>query len=169
MVIKRSFTKTVLASKLNDEIQASTFATIFNGLSFDADNQVVTVYFTEEPSSSQDVELNTMIINHVPTPTFHSTMVNYLSKDVYEFVKTLRLDFAADNIEMGVTQAGKTKTVADQLRDLNYYLDVFSLYEAVGEIDRMIATGFDPADAPFITESRMNEFKTKILQFLGVV
>ena len=166
-MFKRTFTKTVLASKLNEEIKVSSLNLILDGLSFDAGTSIVNIYFTEEPSSSQDVELNSIINDHVPSPTFHYTMVNYLSKDVYEFVKQLRLDFAADNIELGITQMGKTRTVADKLRDLNYYLDVFSLYAAVQVIDEMIASGLDPEDAPFITEPRMTEFKNKILQFLG--
>lgn len=74
--------------------------------------------------------------------------------------------FAAENVMMGITQAGKTKDVADYLASMTRYLQTGSLYEAINEIDRLIASGLPSDLNPFVSESRMLVFKSKITEYL---
>ena len=165
---ERVFTKTILPAKLHEELLASAAGSIFDGVIYSGDDTKVTVLLSQEPNLTEDTAITDIINAHVATPTLHSTLVDYLGKDVYGFVKQLTLDFAAENIELGITQLGKTKKVADELQQMYYYLSVFSLYEAIQEIERLKVVGFDPADAPFLTDARMDTFKAKIEAFLGI-
>jgi len=127
----------------------------------------LTIILTQEPSAQQDTDLTSFINGFVDAPTLEEQMALYLEKDVDKFVKEMIYEFAAENIAMGITQAGKTKAVADELRDLNYYMRSYSLYEVMAEIDRLIAAGIDPTLAPFMTDARMTDFKNKIAGFLA--
>lgn len=166
--MERIFTKTILPAKLHEEIKESAAGSIFEGINYSVKTAKVCIILNQTPNAIEDQAITDAVNAHSPSPTLHSTLVDYLGKDVEGFVKNLMLDFAADNIELGITQLGKTKIVADAMRDMHYYLTVFSLYEALAEIERMKTAGFDPADAPFLTNARMDEFKAKIEAFLGI-
>jgi predicted P-loop ATPase len=86
--------------------------------------------------------------------------------EAMEFGRTLVVDFAAENVLMGITQAGKTKAVADYLSDVSRYTQTGSLYEVISEIDRLIQEGLPSDLEPFITESRLIAFKQKIIDYL---
>lgn len=89
-----------------------------------------------------------------------------LVNDSINFGQELLVDYAAENVALGITQAGKTKEVADYLSDLMRYAQTGSLYEVINEVDRLIAAGL-PADLePFITLNKMNEFKQKVIDYL---
>lgn len=90
-----------------------------------------------------------------------------LVANAMDFGNNLILEFAAENILMGITQAGKTKDVADYLSSLMRYTQTGSLYEVMAEIDRLIQTGLPPNLSPFITEERLLSFKTKVLEYLA--
>lgn len=75
----------------------------------------------------------------------------------------VRVQFAAENVAMGITAAGKTKAVADLARDVMYYLQTGSLYEAATAVDLVDTTGM----APFLTPARMTQFKARIMAFFG--
>lgn len=81
------------------------------------------------------------------------------------FSESMIIDAAAENIRLGITQAGKTKLIADTLKDLVYYLQSGSLYEAMIAIDTVVVT---PEMSPFITSSRLLVFKNKIRAYLGL-
>jgi hypothetical protein len=81
------------------------------------------------------------------------------------FGQGLKNSFASENIGMGITQAGKTKLVADLLRNVDYYLSSGSLYEAMFEIDRLV---YDSTFSPFITAARLLAFKNKIRRYCGL-
>lgn len=83
------------------------------------------------------------------------------------FGNELMVEFAAENVMMGITQTGKTKAVADYLADATRYLISGSLYEVVNEVDRLLAEGIPQELAPYVTVERMTGFKQKILGFLG--
>lgn len=162
----KDYTKTIVnCPKLHDELK-----TIY-GARFDSVNKKsseptkIFLYFTEQPTEQEQVDITNLVINFVDF-TVAEQMEIYLKNDVSAFCNEIIFDFTAQNIAMGITQAGKTKVVADALRDLNYYIRCYSLYEAMAEIDRMIAAGIDPNLSPFVTETRMNDFKNVILGFL---
>lgn len=84
-----------------------------------------------------------------------------------QFGNTLMIKFASENVLMGITQAGKTKAVADYLADATRYIQTGSLYEVVHEIDRLLGEGVPSDLSPFITASRMNQIKEDILDYLS--
>jgi hypothetical protein len=71
----------------------------------------------------------------------------------------------AENIAMGITQAGKTKLILDTLRDVHYYLQAGSLYEVLTAVDVITVT---QEMSPFITTARLTAFKNKIRAYLGL-
>lgn len=84
------------------------------------------------------------------------------------FGNALILDFAVENVQMGITQAGKTKLVADYCANVQRYLQSGSLYAAITEIDSLVNAGIPENLAPFITTQRLNSYKSKIAQYLGI-
>jgi len=73
--------------------------------------------------------------------------------------------FAAQNIQMGITQAGKTKDVADFLAMVLTYGQSGSLYEVINEIERLKSEGLPASLSPFVTTDRVNDFKAAILEY----
>lgn len=84
------------------------------------------------------------------------------------FGQDLIVDFAAENVLMGITQAGKTKDVADYLSNVMRYAQSGSLYEVIAEVDRLVADGLPANLEPFITTARMAEFKSRVEAYLGI-
>jgi hypothetical protein len=76
------------------------------------------------------------------------------------------VEFASENVMMGITQAGKTKEVANYLTDVARHIQTGSLYEVINEIDRLKIEGLPQDLSPFITETRLDRFKQKILDYL---
>ena len=94
--------------------------------------------------------------------------IRKIIQDAIKFGNDIIIEFAAENIAMGITQLGKTKAVADYLADVMRYAQTGSLYEVLAEIQRLEGLGL-PADlAPFITTERLALFKGKIQSYLGI-
>lgn len=108
--------------------------------------------------------IQSIINSHTPSliPTYKKVIRNAI-----EFGNDLLEEFAAENILSGITQAGKTKDVADYLVDATRYLQTGSLYEVMNECDRLIAAGIPVGLSPFVTETKLNNFKTKIIGYLS--
>ena len=108
----------------------------------------------------------------IVNPNYSTPTPNYteIGKDkvraAMNYGQKLMIDFAGENVGMGITQAGKTKTVSDYLIDVTRYLQTGSLYEVMNEIDALILAGIPGDLSPFVTEARMNDFKAKIISFL---
>lgn len=98
----------------------------------------------------------------IVTPDF-----TQIVKDAIDFGNELLVTFAAENVALGITQAGKTKEVADYLADVTRYIQTGSLYEVMNEIDRLIAEGLPLKLDPFISPNRINQFKNKIIEYLS--
>lgn len=94
-------------------------------------------------------------------------MVMAKIENAVQFGNTLMIKFASENVLMGITQAGKTRAVADYLADATRYTQTGSLYEVVHEIDRLLGEGLPQELEPFITASRMNQIKQDILDYLS--
>lgn len=75
--------------------------------------------------------------------------------------------FALENVAMGITQAGKTRAVADYCQKLQYYMSTGSLYAALEEIQD-IADNTPPELAPFVTPERLAVYTNKIKAYLGI-
>lgn len=92
--------------------------------------------------------------------------VQGLVENSMAFGLQLIADFATENVLMGITQANKTKEVADYLSDVMRYLQAGSLYEVINEINSLNTVGHPTTLAPFITTERMNQFKQRVVDFL---
>ena len=75
--------------------------------------------------------------------------------------------FKQENIAMGITQVGKSKEVADFTERLGFYLSKGVLTAAITEIDSLIANGLPQDLEPFISEDRLLNVKTKIVNYMS--
>lgn len=101
-----------------------------------------------------------------PEPDYAAIGAAVVKKAV-DFGQDLMIKFAGENVALGITQAGKTKDVADYLADVTRYLQTGSLYEVMNEIDSLILAGIPIELSPFVTQSRMEEFKSKVSNYLA--
>lgn len=130
---------------------------------------VMEVNFFEEISQEDSDDVYGYWDN-ITASTFNPTLDEIITKKVNEasiFGNNLIAKAIVENIAMGITQAGKTKAVADLFSNLQYYLKTGSLYAAVAEIDRMVNDGVDPSLDPFVTEERLNNYKSQIQAYLS--
>lgn len=72
--------------------------------------------------------------------------------------------FAAENIAMGITQAGKTLLISDALQTVNSYGCTGSLWQAYNALSQVKIT---PEMAPFLTEDRINWMRNQLIQAIG--
>ncbi len=103
------------------------------------------------------------------TPPLEDPLEPYknLVSNAISYFKEVQIEFAAENITMGITQTGKTKDVSDYLAPVLRYGQTGSLYEVVNEINSLIAATV-PADlSPFVTVARLEAFRDNILAKLS--
>lgn len=148
---------------------------------FKHENGWVHVYVNSELTTSEYTSLQDSITEHDGQPVMHSLITAHLNRDVQPFIKKLMDDEAATNIELGITQLGKTvdvlgliverhtlpgKSKAISLKDT---LDTGSLYASLEVLQYIrdntsIYTGL----TPFITDARLLAMKNKIETFLSM-
>lgn len=92
--------------------------------------------------------------------------VKLIIEGAMRFGQQMMISYASENVLMGITQAGKTKAVADYLEGVIRYMQTGSLYEVMHEIDRLKSEGIPVELSPFVTEVRLEAFKNKILDYL---
>lgn len=73
-------------------------------------------------------------------------------------------NFAGENVIAQITSAGKTKLIADSVKEVLYYGGQGSLFEAFSAVEKIIIT---PEMSPFLTETRKQEFKNKIVEIIS--
>lgn len=76
--------------------------------------------------------------------------------------------FKNQNVQLGVTQANMTKTIADATHNLYHYLVTGSLYAAITECDNLSNNILLGTWSPFITAPILTTYKNQIQTFLGV-
>jgi flagellar basal body rod protein FlgG len=72
--------------------------------------------------------------------------------------------FAAENIAMGITQAGKTQLISDALYQVMVYGSSGSLWQAYAELSNVVIT---PEMAPFLTEARIDYMRNVMIQIIS--
>jgi hypothetical protein len=80
-----------------------------------------------------------------------------------EFNKLVN-EVAGENIIGQITAAGKTKLIADALKDVVYYGSQGSLWEVYSAIEKIEIT---PEMAPFLTEERKQLLKNRVIQIIS--
>ena len=73
-------------------------------------------------------------------------------------------DMAGENLVAQITAAGKTKLISDAVKDVLYYGNAGSLWEAYVATERINIT---PEMAPYLTHARKQEFKNKIIELIS--
>jgi antitoxin (DNA-binding transcriptional repressor) of toxin-antitoxin stability system len=86
-----------------------------------------------------------------------------VAKAKAEFSKLVD-EVAGENIIAQITAAGKTKLIADALKDVAYYGSQGSLWEVYVAVERIKLT---PEMAPFLTEERRQNFKNRIITIIS--
>lgn len=174
-MIQIEFNKTVNnIAKLNNELKADNIK--YDSLTVRGDSLYVN--YTSALSQAE-VDSASSIVNNFVEISVKDQTKGYLLADVDEFITDLEADFAAENMLLGITQAGKTGailgimseriTLAGETRAFSL-LDTFrtkSLFESIRIIDYLVANMATYEEAPFVTADRLNGFKTKILEFLS--
>lgn len=76
----------------------------------------------------------------------------------------LLLDFAGANVIQRITDAGKTELIGHAVRDVLFWGQSGSLWEAYKATERVIIT---PEMSPFLTEETKQQFKNRIIEILS--
>ena len=135
-----------------------------------ADEYSLRVIFLSD-ISSQDSEYVNNYWNTITAGNFAKTMQEVIQEKIdgaIQFGAEIILQAIITNITLGITQAGKTRMVSDYLRALQRYLREGSLYAAIEEIDELISQGVPSDLAPFVTEQKLQDVKTKIQSYLVI-
>lgn len=155
-----SFEKIINSDSLTKELMlASLMPSAINTVG----NQVFIV-FPSELTQSQVETLNSLVAAHNPNAQLEA--IKNVVRAATSFGQSIIIDFAAENVALGITQAGKTKAVADYLANMTRYAQTGSLYEVLAEIDRLEQAGLPQDLVPFVTAARLQIFRTKITSYL---
>lgn len=86
------------------------------------------------------------------------------------FGQQLTVQYAAQNVLAGITQAGKTQVVADYLQNVSYYMNAGSLYAAIDEMNTLIADTSDDKTAvsPYVTNNILYSYMNQIQTYLEI-
>ena len=160
---KYEYINPVNTTKLMKEIKATNIGTKIDYINSDGDN--VSIFTKEALTTQEEVDLAAIVNAHVSFDQI--AHIKNLLVGAMEFGKNTMLEFATENVAMGITQAGKTKAVLEFLTPVKNAMDTGSLHAVIEEIDNLIEAGI-PADlAPFVTDERLTEFKNKVEDYLG--
>lgn len=108
-----------------------------------------------------------------PAPVTNQAAIDIyttLIQNAVTFGQALMVQFAAQNVMAGITQAGQTQAVLNYSDDLYKYLSTGSLYVAMSEIQTMIADTSDAKAslAPFITNDILYAYLNQIQGYLQI-
>ena len=94
------------------------------------------------------------------------TAVEYAIANAVAFGQHLMIKFAADNVMLGVTQAGMTATIRTIMAPAIQCLQTGSLYDAIAQCRAVAPENKDPT---FITDARLLAFINLVEDYLGLV
>ncbi len=116
---------------------------------------------TQEEYDALIASLITLNANSMLTASIRTNILTPAIAKGQELIVT----FAAENIALGITQAGMTTQVRTVTADVVSALSTGSLYDAI-----TAARAIPPAsyDATFVTEARLLSFINKIEVYLGI-
>lgn len=78
--------------------------------------------------------------------------------------EALIAEFGGENVIGQITAAGKTKLIADTMKDVMYYGSTGSLWECYKAVESIKIT---PEMAPYLTETRKQLFKNRLIEILS--
>lgn len=152
--------------KINIHFKAS-LSSNYDGLVCD-ENTILVMF--KETIEEADSDIVTQYWDNIIAANFLPTLNEIVTGKINEasiFGNSVIAQAIVENVLMGITQAGKTKQIADLFNSLQYYLKTGSLYAAITEIERIISDDLDPTLSPFVTEERLNSYKIKIEEYIN--
>lgn len=158
-----TYSKQVNLEKLTEEILASAILKELKGIT--SHDGYCFIEFDDALDATEELDLGNIVTAHSGQPPAKAAIVDMM-RGIMKFSNEMFLDFVSDNIMMGITQAGKTKAVADYLINVERYARSGSLYEVVNEIDALILAGVPAELSPYVTEARLLSLKQQVLDYL---
>ncbi len=155
-----TYVKQINSSRLVKEITAAGLTNLDH---IDTFGPTVVVCFVNSLSDSQKTVLDTIISNHILETT--REMIDAVITDAIAFGNTVKKDFVAENVMLGITQRGLTGHVRKMLREVKDAMESGSLYDAITEIKSLNPDDFDNA---IVTPARILVFRNKIETYLHV-
>lgn len=110
------------------------------------------------------VEMSTQEKQAVDAAMTQAYIESVISKAI-AFGNGLITKYAAENVMLGITQAGMTSTVRSRMTDVISAIQTGSLYDVIHEIKTFPE---ENKDAVFITNARLLLFCNKIEAYLGI-
>lgn len=174
-----NFTKVVTnTTKLDKELRANaTFGSAYNYCSTSGDQ--LTVYFTQNLNQEQ-IDALSAFISSFSNVSIYDTLYAHLKSNIDPFVEELLISIRAENIELGITQSGKTLevlgffeehiTLPGKTRSVTIQgsLMTGSLTVTIEILNHLIANPSLYADlTPFVTAARLTTWRDKILAKLA--
>lgn len=113
---------------------------------------------------------NLTAYNTWKNPPTLNTIVNNSIGNASDFGQNLIRQASIQNVLTGITQAGKTRDFTLYCHRLIHFLETGSLYGALDELNVLLADTSDAKTSlyPFLTDAKLNDYKTKILVYLGL-
>jgi hypothetical protein len=170
-----TFTKTVTnTTKLDKELRANTtFGSLFDYCSTSGDQ--LTIYFTQNLNQTQ-IDALSAFVSAFSNVSVYDTLYAHLKSNIDPFVEELLIGIRAENIEMGVTQSGKTLELLGFFENhfqlpgkvravtLQGSLMTGSLTVTIEILDYLIANPSLYSDLnPYVTVDRLTIWKNKII------
>jgi hypothetical protein len=154
--------KTINFEKLHKELQAACPHYDFVNTYFENDLMYAEVHTTQELTIEEQSTLTALITTHttLDMETIIRAKVNKSINGANEIIR----QFATENILMGITQAGKTKLIADSMSSVMYYCQTGSLYEVLTALNTINIT---PEMSPFLTTARRDAYIVKFNALLA--
>jgi hypothetical protein len=102
----------------------------------------------------------------IPTQAYYQSLI----AAAIAFGNQLIVQYAAQNVSMGITQAGQTLPVMNYMAQLTLCLSTGSLYEALTQIGTMIAdtSSTKTSLSPFVTNDILYTYLNLIQTYLGL-
>lgn len=155
-----TYAKQVNSARLLDEIKAAGLATVNH---IDTSGATLLIYFNSALTSGQKASLDTIVANHILETT--REIIDGIINDALVFGNTIKKDFVAENVMLGITQRGLTGHVRKTMREVKDAIESGSLYDAITEIKMLNPSDFDNA---ILTPARILVFRNKIETYLHV-
>lgn len=165
-------------TKLVRDLKANpTFGALYNFISIKGND--VSIHFRQNLTQTQIDAVAAFMATYSDLSVFDN-LYAYLQKTIDPFVEVMMAEIRAENIEMGITQLGKTVdvlgffenpvTIPGKTRPITLKgsLDTASLTVAIDVLNHYIANPSLYSDlAPFVTVERLTQWRGKIVSFLS--
>ncbi len=98
----------------------------------------------------------------IPQPAYNECLA--IVQSAYVAWNGMVQQFAAENIAMGITQAGKAQLIADALYQVMVYGSAGSLWQAYAELSNVVIT---EEMAPYLTAARIEWMRNVMIQVIS--